>query len=301
MLAKGMGRAPAASARTCGACSSGRVSAFGRAGSDEGASARAGGPWLEALLSRFGPTTDRAPNLTTLDFEKPLLELDKRIKEVRRRVGGCVGSVGVRPSRFSLPPVSPPKPTLALFHPRPNFARHTPTPSPTPTGPQGRRGERRRRVAVHRRARDPRAAGAFQGAGAYPPQKSSGRAAGRAGGGGRALTPRARRRSLGARGRGGCVRAFGARARSLARPFPCVRGRRPRGRRPSLRRAALRDLEASQRALSRPRREERKGRGALLSARRRRRRHAGRRSGVALSLSLPPLGFRSPLFSASNR
>lgn len=41
-----------------------------------------GREWLETILSRFGPTTDRAQNITTLDFEKPLLELDKRIKEV---------------------------------------------------------------------------------------------------------------------------------------------------------------------------------------------------------------------------
>lgn len=41
-----------------------------------------GREWLETILSRFGPATDRAQNITTLDFEKPLLELDKRIKEV---------------------------------------------------------------------------------------------------------------------------------------------------------------------------------------------------------------------------
>lgn len=43
-----------------------------------------GREWLETILSRFGPATDRAQNITTLDFEKPLLELDKRIKEVRK-------------------------------------------------------------------------------------------------------------------------------------------------------------------------------------------------------------------------
>lgn len=41
-----------------------------------------GREWLETILSRFGPATDRAQNITTLDFEKPLLELDKRIMEV---------------------------------------------------------------------------------------------------------------------------------------------------------------------------------------------------------------------------
>eukprot|EP00879_Flechtneria_rotunda_P007415 GHRR01007778.1.p1 GENE.GHRR01007778.1~~GHRR01007778.1.p1 ORF type:complete len:260 (+),score=63.25 GHRR01007778.1:111-890(+) len=46
-------------------------------------SAEVGREWLETILSRFGPTTDKAQNIATLDFEKPLLELDKRIKEVR--------------------------------------------------------------------------------------------------------------------------------------------------------------------------------------------------------------------------
>lgn len=76
-----------------GRASRSRAAAFGRnppSAPDEPKAAR-GGPWLEALLSRFGPTTDRAPNLTTLDFEKPLLELDKRIKEVGRRDGAPRG------------------------------------------------------------------------------------------------------------------------------------------------------------------------------------------------------------------
>ncbi|KIZ04619.1 hypothetical protein MNEG_3334 [Monoraphidium neglectum] len=41
-----------------------------------------GKAWVESMLARFGPATDRAQNITTLEFEKPLLELDKRIKEV---------------------------------------------------------------------------------------------------------------------------------------------------------------------------------------------------------------------------
>ncbi len=41
-----------------------------------------GREWLETILSRFGPIKERAQTVTTLDFEKPLLELDKRIKEV---------------------------------------------------------------------------------------------------------------------------------------------------------------------------------------------------------------------------
>lgn len=46
------------------------------------AAQQVGKEWLETILSRFGPATDKAQNITTLDFEKPLLELDKRIKEV---------------------------------------------------------------------------------------------------------------------------------------------------------------------------------------------------------------------------
>lgn len=41
-----------------------------------------GKEWLESILARFGPTTDRAQNVATLEFEKPLVELDKRIMEV---------------------------------------------------------------------------------------------------------------------------------------------------------------------------------------------------------------------------
>ncbi|KAK9786062.1 hypothetical protein WJX73_003519, partial [Symbiochloris irregularis] len=43
-----------------------------------------GREWLQTLLSRFGPMTDKPQNTTVLDFEKPLVELDNRIKEVRR-------------------------------------------------------------------------------------------------------------------------------------------------------------------------------------------------------------------------
>lgn len=46
-----------------------------------------GREWMETILSRFGPVRDRAQNTTTLDFEKPLVELDKRIKEVRSEAG----------------------------------------------------------------------------------------------------------------------------------------------------------------------------------------------------------------------
>lgn len=53
-----------------------------RAGDGAGSLAQ-GREWVQSLLSKFGPAVDRAQNITTLEFEKPLLELDKRIKEVR--------------------------------------------------------------------------------------------------------------------------------------------------------------------------------------------------------------------------
>jgi len=41
-----------------------------------------GREWLQSILSRFGPVREKASNTTVLDFEKPLVELDNRIKEV---------------------------------------------------------------------------------------------------------------------------------------------------------------------------------------------------------------------------
>lgn len=49
-----------------------------------------GRAWLETILSRFGPVRAKASSPTTLDFEKPLLELDKRIKEVRSAVEAAI-------------------------------------------------------------------------------------------------------------------------------------------------------------------------------------------------------------------
>lgn len=41
-----------------------------------------GREWLQSILSRFGPVKEKNSNTTVLDFEKPLVELDNRIKEV---------------------------------------------------------------------------------------------------------------------------------------------------------------------------------------------------------------------------
>jgi hypothetical protein len=124
-----------------------RASAFGRnppSAPDEPKAAR-GGPWLEALLSRFGPTTDRAQNLTTLDFEKPLLELDKRIKEVGSPGRGRARGGAFRRYRAETPPLPFFPPSLknacqliALF---PARLPSQPLPPLTPlsrAGPQGR-------------------------------------------------------------------------------------------------------------------------------------------------------------------
>ncbi|KAK9834157.1 hypothetical protein WJX81_003572 [Elliptochloris bilobata] len=49
-----------------------------------GLTRQAGRDWLQSLLSRFGPMNDKASNAHVLDFERPLVELDNRIKEVRK-------------------------------------------------------------------------------------------------------------------------------------------------------------------------------------------------------------------------
>lgn len=43
---------------------------------------KGGREWFQSILSRFGPVREKASNTTVLDFEKPLVELDNRIKEV---------------------------------------------------------------------------------------------------------------------------------------------------------------------------------------------------------------------------
>ena len=57
-----------------------------------------GREWIEGILARFGPASARASNVTTLDFEKPLVELDNRIKEVR----ACDAGEGAAKARASL-------------------------------------------------------------------------------------------------------------------------------------------------------------------------------------------------------
>ena len=72
-----------------GAC---RAAAQGRDPPDTPKAERRGGrEWLQTLLSRFGPITEKAENTAVLDFEKPLVELDNRINEVRTRSAGCRG------------------------------------------------------------------------------------------------------------------------------------------------------------------------------------------------------------------
>lgn len=50
----------------------------------EGRKEAGAGEWVKSFLSRFGPVSGKTESPTVLDFEKPLVELDERIKEVRR-------------------------------------------------------------------------------------------------------------------------------------------------------------------------------------------------------------------------
>jgi len=43
---------------------------------------KGGREWLQTFISKFGPTKEKSSNVTVLDFEKPLVELDSRIIEV---------------------------------------------------------------------------------------------------------------------------------------------------------------------------------------------------------------------------
>ncbi|RMZ55871.1 hypothetical protein APUTEX25_003837, partial [Auxenochlorella protothecoides] len=42
------------------------------------------GDWFQMLLARFNPISEKASNTAVLDFEKPLVELDHKIREVRK-------------------------------------------------------------------------------------------------------------------------------------------------------------------------------------------------------------------------
>ena len=54
------------------------------------------GDWFQMLLSRFNPISEKATNATVLDFEKPLVELDHKIREVRPGVGWRKGGCSLR-------------------------------------------------------------------------------------------------------------------------------------------------------------------------------------------------------------
>ena len=92
---------------------SSKLRALGQQGAGAKAAALAGGKaWVESMLARFGPATDRAQNITTLEFEKPLLELDKRIKEVsfgrsRQTTLGVILARPPVPQPSRVPPAGP--------------------------------------------------------------------------------------------------------------------------------------------------------------------------------------------------
>ena len=49
-----------------------------------GTESKRGAEWLQGFLKRFKPVQDKSDNVTALQFEKPLFELDKRIVEVKK-------------------------------------------------------------------------------------------------------------------------------------------------------------------------------------------------------------------------
>ena len=61
---------------------------------------RGNAEWLQTLLSRFGPMTERPQNTFVLDFEKPLVELDNRIREVRSQCALCYHQVLMSSDQF---------------------------------------------------------------------------------------------------------------------------------------------------------------------------------------------------------
>lgn len=60
-----------------------------------------GNEWLQTILSRFGPIKEKASNTTVLDFEKPLVELDNRIKEVGYRLDVSLNRIGFLPMQHA--------------------------------------------------------------------------------------------------------------------------------------------------------------------------------------------------------
>ena len=102
-----------------------------------------GREWLQSILSRFGPVKEKASNTTVLDFEKPLVELDNRIKEVgvsAVSIPQCAGAGGARGGAGDAGPSD-----------RPGRPLHARTSSPLrrlphpPLGPHGGRGQWSRR------------------------------------------------------------------------------------------------------------------------------------------------------------
>lgn len=50
---------------------------------------RGGREWMQTMLARFGPLAQKPENTAVLDFEKPLVELDNRIKEASDGLSLC--------------------------------------------------------------------------------------------------------------------------------------------------------------------------------------------------------------------
>jgi hypothetical protein len=52
----------------------------------EAAAHKSGEAWFQHMKAEFDPVSSAPPTTAVLDFEKPLVELDRRIREVRRIV-----------------------------------------------------------------------------------------------------------------------------------------------------------------------------------------------------------------------
>merc|ERR1719159_1009195 len=80
------GRSPCAGRRAGAATAGGRGAAAvarAAAGGKKKSKFSSRAEWLLSFVKRFNPKEERDAKVTVLDFEKPLAELDKRIREVR--------------------------------------------------------------------------------------------------------------------------------------------------------------------------------------------------------------------------
>ncbi len=105
---------------------------------------RGGREWMQTMLARFGPLAEKPENTAVLDFEKPLVELDNRIKEASDGLSLCARLITSFVDSCMHSPVASWHPLFVLF---------------CPTGTKGGRGQRRGRVGSDKGAGGPRCSG----------------------------------------------------------------------------------------------------------------------------------------------